>query len=169
MNYFDQLLTAIDTIQDQEIHDFTLYVVLAADPRNWECATSRSHHQPDERGEMGNTLHTLRVLKMTEIILTSTDKTEYEKDISRSVSILHDCCKRGIDGSWGYTVPDHPHLVELLIKNAGIEVPDKRIIEGIRAHMGIWGKPPYIPKLTVEDIAHLSDCISAQDDVLVKI
>jgi hypothetical protein len=172
-SYFDKLLSAVEiSIKDEKIRDFTLQVVYLVDSRNWEKAASRNHHPPDERGEFGNTIHTLRVLRVTEDILSCTDKTEYDKDISKCVAILHDSCRYASDGGMSYTDPHHAKLVLQFIKDCEIEVPDQRILEGIANHMGPFvpkSELKYYPQLTVSDIAHLADLIASKETNIIQI
>jgi 23S rRNA maturation-related 3'-5' exoribonuclease YhaM len=169
-NYFDQLIECVDTIKDQKIHDFTLQIIYMVDHANWKNKASQNHHPPDERGEYGNSIHSIRVLKITCLILDLTEKTELEKDIIKSSAILHDCTRFGVYGEFSYTVKSHPQLAVDFIKNSGVDIPSPDILENILYHMSQWSSDfKYYPKLDGKDIIILADYIASNENILINI
>jgi hypothetical protein len=169
VTHFDQLLEEIESIKDESIRDFTLSAVKSVSKENWTKRASANHHPEDERGLNGNTIHTLRVVRVTKCILDLLDRNQYSKDCAVSAAILHDICRYGKFGYTNYTDVNHPEIAVAFLNKIQPPCPNKDIIESVRHHMSQWGPSCYKPELLNTDIVILADYIASQDDILVKV
>ena len=170
-----RLFRLVKKVQNPALQDF-LFDVLARIPlETWIFPSSYSHHMPDERGYLGNLIHTERVVRIAEIIANCRELEEPALSELIVEAILHDSAKHGLDCSDNKINHNHPILVEKYCTDNGIEVPGgmavhTRIFEVIARHMGRWGydkeKSPDVPRfvpLVLNNVAilHLADAIAA--------
>jgi len=164
MNKYEyELLRQVDSIEDEEIKNFTKVLLSKAPPQFWYGRASREHHPPDERGQYGNLIHTIRTVKLVSMMLESCDARPIICDIVTSATVLHDLCRNGLEWENEHSVPEHPHLVRELAESHSISCGHSETIFGlIETHMGRWGDPPHIPSVSYSGIIHLADMISAR-------
>lgn len=156
-------------IENDGIRDFTAEVVHASPENSWRLPSSRDHHMKDECGEWGNLIHTLRVVKIGDCLCDILNLPDIQRDILKSSSILHDCCKHGVNAEAVWIYKEHPHLVQNLIQISGASCKQKNQIIGIiEAHMGRWGNPPidwtndWVGDVPLELLLHISDCVESR-------
>lgn len=153
----------VDCMYSEDIREFTVKLLNVAPKTFWTEPASRNHHAKDERGECGNLLHTIRVIKTVKIIAMAADCGQFRTDILVSAAALHDICRHGLFGLEEFSVSNHPELIKELAKNNDISCNASDIIFTIiEAHMGIWGRYPRPAKISVVDVLHLADVINAR-------
>jgi hypothetical protein len=168
------LLDRANSIKSEEIRLFTKQMILYTPISNWQQRASRNHHLPDERVEWGTRLHTCRVHDCWTFIASVFQYEDILTDIGKSAALLHDCRKYGMNGTYDYTVPQHPFLVrkvmdELEIKNTSYR---ECVLTCVEAHMGQWTEKDHKPAPiqwgslgileTPARMIHLSDCVVAR-------
>jgi len=163
----------VRAIKNEEIRDVIEKVLKSLPEGFWSRECSKKFHPEDERGLHGNLIHTIRVAKVADRIVETTDNySTDERDLVVGAAILHDCLRHGEFGSSPWSEKDHPHLVRPFIeKKVGItgEIVDK-LCDIIETHMGQWYyKPAPLNDLTPNDIVHLADFLASQVDIDVKI
>lgn len=157
------LFMLVDNIQEATILRFVTDVLEVAPKSFWKRGASRRHHLEDERGELGNLLHTIRVVKLTNIICDIINCSKISRDITLAAAVLHDMCRYGLDGKASSSVPEHPYLVRQLADKHNVMCPHKdQILAVIESHMGRWGEPPMHFDLSNKVILHLADCMVAR-------
>ncbi len=161
-----ELIARLEAIEDKEIKGFTKELLKAAPEVYWTARASKNHHLSDERLVGGNLLHTLRVVRLLDLIAESCRIMGLEKDTLIAAGILHDLCRYGLEGNSGYTVPEHPLLVRALAIRLNLDfrntLKGDTLLSIIERHMGIWGNPPFKPEVNLDSLLHLADCISAR-------
>ena len=159
----DELKQLVESISSNEIRHFTEQLLAAFPSVFWTAKASRNHHPPDERGTTGNLIHTVRVVKLVRILAEICKTGQLGVDILTSAASLHDGGRYNLDGTAGYTVEEHPHLIRKLAEAKGITcMYSDAILTLIENHMGIWGDPPFLPNLTPSAILCVADNISTR-------
>lgn len=174
------IINEINTIKTQSIKDLTLDVFNSSPINSWKMNSSRDHHMVDERGEWGNLIHTLRVVKICDTLADVLNLPQESKDILKSAAILHDSCKHGLNAEYQFITYDHPYLVKQLIEKSKVECPFKyQIIDIISRHMGRWDKRNTPTKtvcdwidgnhITLAFLLHSADCIEARLPSVIEV
>ncbi len=161
----------VKKIQNKDIQSL-VSIALSKGPQTfWSKPSSKFHHHLDERGEGGNVLHTIRVIKLVELICNCTSLSQNDKDEIRAAAILHDVMKFGLNGDTNVILTnEHPRLMaEWLSKEFKDNTHVVNICSIIEKHMGKWGIPIYNVNLRPEDILHLADCLEVQDCLKVEV
>jgi hypothetical protein len=153
-------------IKDDDIKRFVLDTFEAMSSYNLSKPASRNHHPPDEREEWGGAVHLARVGRMVKIIADGLQLPDHTKDVLLSAALLHDSCRRGVDGAADYTLDSHPLLVRVFCENMNIVCPDKQIFDIIETHMGVHGKKPYYAHVNPKDILVIADLACTNLDSL---
>ncbi len=161
----------VEKIQSKEIKTLVKAALERGPQTFWSKPSGMFHHHPDERVEGGNVLHTLRVIKIAELICNCTELGQLELDQIRAAAILHDVMKFGLDGNSNIILTkEHPRLMsEWLTKEFQGDHSVGEICIIIERHMGKWGIPKCPVSLRVEDILHLADCLEVQDCIKVEV
>lgn len=157
-----ELYTQVGLISNTSVREFVQDMLNFARPSFCERPAARHHHFLDERGESGNLLHTIRVVKIVSAIATACAVTKDIKDIQLASAILHDVCRYGLDGKSEYTHVKHQSLVRALAERHNLSCDYYELIMRIiENHMGRWGDPPFTPKIGLDEVLHLADCVES--------
>ena len=133
-----------------------------APPSFRTARASKVHHPPDEREAGGNSLHTLRVVKLVRLLADSCDFDKTTTDISISAAIIHDICRYGLNDECEVTPKDHALAPRKLAEKHSITCDHAdRIFDLAEHHMGRWGPYPYAPQASPSDVLHFADTVSA--------
>ena len=168
------LMGEANGIKNAEIKKMTKGFLLSAPDYFWTAPSSRNHHPPDERSEGGLALHTLRVVKMADLICDSENSDQATMDVIKSACILHDIRRYGPKKRpSSYSVENHPDLAADLVESYGEKwEPLPRtlcpaIAGCIRTHMGRWGRLK--PKTKEQVMVHLADCLAAHVNEIMEV
>ena len=153
----------------KDAKDFAKYCMDKAPPHFWTKPSSSSgkYHPPDEHGEGGLVLHTIRVEKIAEILIGGSTAPLWV-DAVRLAALLHDVARYGLEEEPDeHSNDSHPELAEKFLIRCWEEqfpaLPPGFLgvaCQAIRRHMGRWGKHDPI---TPEDwIVHNADNIAAK-------
>lgn len=164
----------LEKIKNNELQNFVKQVLDVIPVDSWKLPSSRDHHLKDECEEWGNLIHTLRVMKVCDVMADIMECDQFKKDLLKSAAILHDCCKHGVNAEAAFIYNDHPLLVRKLIEKNGIESEYIEIILTIvEAHMGRWGpkNPQWMDdrKISLVYLLHVADCVEAHIDEILAI
>ncbi|MBA7704932.1 hypothetical protein ES703_113755 [subsurface metagenome] len=155
-----ELYSQIELISNSSIRSFVQDMVSLGRASFFTQPASRDHHLPDERGESGNLLHTIRVVKIVLVLVDACSMTKDSKDVLVASAILHDLCRYDLEGEYSGT--DHPMLVRKMAEEYGLTCSFYELImDMVEKHMGKWGDPPFTPKVGMDAILHLADCVEA--------
>jgi HD superfamily phosphohydrolase YqeK len=177
------LLDEINLIKDEDIRSFIRSVLLKAE-MFWLIPSSFSgkYHPPDEHNELGNVIHTKRVVRIACTMADSYVLSDEERDIVIAACLLHDATKgiKSSDSNSFHYDPMHPYTVQKLIESAVShdkeygndgcsttlflqEEAVQTILRLIRCHLGPWSPVPETYPITYLDyIVHLSDNIASK-------
>ena len=183
--YLALLNAEVNMIKTPEIKALTQIVLQDIPNRTWTMRTSKNYHPVDERGYCGNIIHTLRVLKLSKLLLLEVDPEPWERDAAVSAAALHDCKKFGSESTMNWMHPKHAQLASETIRRVihteftELSSDKKSMLEliaiSVSNHMSKWQKedPLYIPKLgTPLDLSLvlvLADFISAQSWISIDL
>ena len=166
------LETQVGLIRSKELRELVRRVVDQLPEAFWKREASKMYHPADERGEGGNLIHTLRVIKVADRILDTTTYNSLARDVMRGGAILHDSQRHGPDGSSRVTVKEHPRLAKALLDSLVEEqVPGVKELGSIlEKHMGKFQNPSYpVSEIPLSDILHIADFLASQTDIDVRI
>lgn len=136
-------------------------------PPYWFMKPSSStgkYHPKDEHLPGGLSLHTARVLDITEILIESF-KNVCNPDVMRAGALLHDIGRYGTDEKASeHSLKNHAILGANWVEKIGIGLgtPEKDLLEIcgiIRTHMGRWSEPS--PDSGDEVMVHIADMVAA--------
>lgn len=146
-----QQLIDLANIVDPELRNFTQSTLDALSISIWQSRASKNHHLPDERGEWGNWLHTMRVTTNCQYLCEAFNITGMRRDELLCAAILHDCRRYGENDDMDYTVNNHPALVRKFARQFYPDITDKMddVFTIIEYHMGKWSVPPIKWEFTV--------------------
>lgn len=164
-----ELIEHIKSIKDEDLRSTVQSVIDSMPPLIWIRGASREHHLLDERGEMGNTIHTVRVCRIVDILADVFGLHQLRRDKLKAAAVLHDGGRYGIDGLADHTLREHPYLVRELAEQNDIPMYGcLDVLSMIETHMGRWGDPPYYPPpVDLATLLHVADAIEAHlPDVL---
>lgn len=169
MDYYAELDKRINLIQSMKLGAFTHRVVYGIPESIWKMPSSFRHHLPDERGEWGNAIHSLRVTDLCLVIADSLLIVNLQRDYLISAALLHDIGKRGLHGDTKMIqTAQHTILVRQMVETLGYNPEDwEEVLRPIEDHMGKWsrGQLPEFLKTKITDnsmVLHLADCIVAR-------
>lgn len=180
MNYLQELLNRANRIQSPRLKDFTQRVIQELPESVWKLPSSFYHHLPDERGEWGNAIHSIRVHDTAMILADSLLIHGESLDSLKSSSLLHDVGKHGPEGNLKIIqTSKHPFEVRDMVARLGFD-PEvyQDVLIPIEGHMGRWTKnnlnwlPDFLTLKKIEGesvkvvdnsmLLHLADCIAAR-------
>lgn len=169
MKHYTQLLDEVNKIQDPGVRNFTVEAIQTVSHDNWSKRASSNHHPEDERGEYGNSIHTLRVIKLVRWLCEVCKKPQFDTDCCVSAAALHDVCRYGKFGLSNYTDPNHPEIAVAFLKKIKPETQQAIILDAVRHHMSQWGPSGYVPDISARDAVILADYLASQDDMGIPI
>lgn len=156
----------LDNISDEEIRNLTREVLEQAPPHFWyrPASSTGKYHAPEENEQGGLVLHTKRVCRVAEILMSAW-YPPFNPSVIRSACLLHDICKYGDSYSaYKYTLSNHPKLAADFIRKVTWEKYPLRkihpICNAVLSHMGRWGSAPSIE--TEDFIVHLADVVATR-------
>ena len=161
-NFRDEL----EKIEDEEIRNLTREALEQAPPHFWyrPASSTGKYHAPEENETGGLIIHTKRVCRVAEILMSAW-YPPFNMSVIRSACPLHDICKYG-DGysATRYTLSNHPKLGADFVRRVAGDKYDMNKVDAISnailSHMGKWGKDP---SLKAEDfIVHLADVVATR-------
>lgn len=157
------LLVLVGTIHTPCIRDFTIAMLKAAPPSFRTARASKNHHPLDEREPGGNSLHTLRVVKLVKLLADVCDYDRLTTDLVTSAASIHDLCRYGLNDENEATLKEHALLPRMLAGRHFITCEYANDIFNIAEnHMGRWGPNQYFPQACPSDIIHIADALSAR-------
>lgn len=163
LNLIADFVSSINEIKDNDKRRFVFNVLEVAPEAFWYKRASRNHHLEDERGDYGNLRHTVRVLHGVIALCEAVQETDSIRDNILVAASLHDVGRYDVDGKAESTVPEHPHLVRKLYEEHCLSCPDhEEILMIIENHMGIFGEPKFLPKMSPSTMLHTVDYLLAK-------
>ena len=162
-------------IEDKKIRDIATIGVGLLPEHFWTQSSSSTgrHHPKDEHGKGGLARHTLRVMRIADILISTVPPKPisdyFHADAVRLAAMFHDAGRYGFDTKpTEHPLDNHPKLgADFVIAMAAPKAGPKSkastltfACHAIEAHMGQWG-----PKRIVcmEDwMVHYADIIAAQ-------
>lgn len=153
-----ELFLLISRITDPILNAFTRVVLQDVPSHFWHKPSSAGkHHPPDEHGEGGLALHTLRVARVCWTLCHS--RPDLNPDVMLSAGILHDIGRYGLlEEPAQYTLPEHPDIGAAYLREYGDGLIEE-VACAVEAHSGRWGRIP--PRNETEWLVHYADCIAA--------
>lgn len=160
-------LPELNVIFNDDIRRETIKAFLkACPPYFWEIASSGTgkYHAVDERGEMGNWIHTKRVF-VTYLVLSRSYLeqgliSDFENDAGKSAALLHDMLKFGWPSEReDYAVSNHDVIGGDIAKNL-VSLP-RETWGSIHAHNGSWGDGKN-PETEWEKLFHMADYVASK-------
>lgn len=160
-------LPEVELIIDDEIREGTKLAFLDGCPDYfWERPSSSTgkYHLEDERGKMGNWLHTKRVfttyLVVSRTFLELGQISDWERECGKSAALLHDMLKFGWPSDReSHTVNDHDIIGSDVAAYIG-KLPDE-VCRLVDRHNGPWAEGG-TPRSANELAFHLSDYVAAK-------
>ena len=153
------------TISTPGIRDFTIEMLKVAPASFRTARASRNNHPLDERESGGNALHTLRVAKLVRLMVDACNLNSLLADIVTSAAAIHDLGRYGLNDTDEYTSKEHALVPRKIAEKHSITCDYAEVIFKVAEdHMGRWGPNQRIPKVSLSDILHFSDAISAHAD-----
>lgn len=169
MDYKEELLFYIESISTNSVRSIVKEILDKVPETFWTKPSSKNHHHPDERIEGGNVLHSLRVIKIVQLICDMTDMPIIERDEEIGAAAVHDVMKYGIDGNSNYILSNHAKIMaNWILDNFGGNVHARNISNIVATHMGKWETPPNSVTISQNDILKIADCLSVRDQIDIK-
>lgn len=131
----------VNKIKSDDIREFTILAFSTADPKFWDspCSSSGKFHPPEDNGQGGLVRHLIKASYVAEQFGRRAQFSDYEMDMARSATLLHDICKDG--NPWG-NATDYRHGMIGAEFLGTFELSDKTakqiIMDGVRYHMSPW-------------------------------
>lgn len=155
-------VSSINEIRDDDKRNFVINVLEVAPYAFWTKRASRNHHLEDERGDYGTLRHTVRVLHGVIKLCEATQEDSVVRDNVLVAAALHDIGRYDIDGNAESTIPSHPFVVRRLVEKYALSCSGiEGILKIIEQHMGIWGKPEFLPAMGPSTMLHTVDFLLA--------
>ena len=153
-----QLFTMIGHITDPFLNTFTTVALQEAPSHFWHKPSSAgNHHPPDEHGEGGLALHSLRVGRVSWVLCQS--RPELNPNVIMSASLTHDIGRYGLgDEPSQYSLPDHPDIAAEFLRGYGDGLIED-VARAVETHSGRWGRIQ--PRNELEWLVHYADCVAA--------
>ena len=172
----------LNSIQNDNIRTQVLRVLQHVHEKFFRVpASSTSKYHPEyTAGEHGLYKHTCAAVAIANTLLEiDFYKTEFSddlKDYIRAALILHDCCKRGKDFEYEYTVFEHPLLAcDLITTVCGECEFTDAVTNLIKCHMGQWNTSKGskivlpLPLLPAQLFVHTCDYLASRKFIEVHI
>ena len=153
------LFSMIGNITDPMLNTFMMVALQDTPSYFWHKPSSAgNHHPPDEHGEGGLALHSLRVARVCWTLCQSV-QPRLNPDVILSAGILHDIGRYGLDAeSAQYTLPDHPDIGAKFLREYGDGLIEE-VACAVETHSGRWGRIQ--PRNELEWLVHYADCVAA--------
>ncbi len=153
-----QLFLLVSRITDPLLNTFTMVVLQDAPGHFWRKPSSAgNHHPPDEHGDGGLALHSLRVARVCWVLCQS--RPDLDPNVIMPAGILRDIGRYGLaDEPAKYTLPEHPDISAALVRGYGDGLIEE-VACAVEAHSGRWGRIQ--PRNETEWLVHYADCIAA--------
>ena len=179
MLYYNKLFyKECQEIQNKELHNILQNTVYNIPGYFYIIPSSSSgkYHPADELSDGGLLLHTLKTVKVAEVLAPMYSLTDYELELCKVALLLHDSCKSGKVTNCGHTEFLHPiFAAELVVESNPKNKTAKKVAKLIKTHMGIWTTSKYSkyklqkPKTKLQKFVHLCDYVASRKDFQVKI
>jgi len=157
-----ELFLLMSNITDPLLNTFTMVALQEAPSHFWHKPSSAGvHHPPDEHGDGGLALHSLRVARICRVLGESV-RGRLNTDVLLSAGILHDIGRYGLgDEPVRYTLPEHPDIGAAYLRELGSDMSElvEEVARAVETHSGRWGR--ILPRDEVEWLVHYADCIAA--------
>ena len=153
-----ELFLLMSNIDDPVLKTTTMVALQEAPSHFWHQPSSAGKHRPpDEHGDGGLALHTLRVARICWTMCQS--RPDLNPDVILAAGILHDIGRYGMDEHPSrYTIPSHPDIGAEYIRSYGDGLIEE-VACAVETHSGQWGR--IVPRNETEWIVHYADCIAA--------
>lgn len=153
-----ELFLLMSNIDDPVLKTTTMVALQEAPSHFWHQPSSAGkHHPPDEHGDGGLALHTLRVSRICWTMCQS--RSDLNPDVILAAGILHDIGRYGMDEHPSrYTIPSHPDIGAEYIRSYGDGLIEE-VACAVETHSGQWGRIE--PRNETEWLVHYADCIAA--------
>ena len=118
MLYYNKLFyKECQEIQNKKLHDILQNTVYNIPGYFYIIPSSLSgkHHPADELSNGGLLLHTLKTVKVAEVLAPMYSLTDYELELCKVALLLHDSCKSGKVTNCGHTEFLHPIFAAELV------------------------------------------------------
>jgi len=141
LKYKALLCQEVRKIKDSDVMSFVKYALDNADKNFWTspCSSSGKFHPPEDQGGGGLIRHLVKASAVTEQFSQRAQFTEYELDLARAATLLHDICKNG--NPWGEKT-DYSHGIIGAEYLQHFDLKDKTgkqiIVDAVRYHMAPW-------------------------------
>ena len=163
----DRFTAAVESITTLELRTLANHCLDKLPEHFWTQPSSSSgkYHPEDEHGPGGLALHTLRVMKVAEILIRASQPPIYANAI-RLAAMLHDAARYGLNKKPSpHSLDEHPELSAEFLRECYLEKQDTpplalKAYNPILRHMGKWGK--YRPESPEDWIVHYADVIASQ-------
>lgn len=162
----DKFMAAVENITTSELRTLANYCLGKLPEHFWTQPSSSSgkYHPEDEHGPEGLALHTLRVMKIAEILIKAAQPPIYV-DAIRLAAMFHDAARYGLNTTpTSHSLKEHPELSAIFLMNfiipKGLTPALEVAYHAILTHMGKWGK--YKPESPEDWIVHYADIIASQ-------
>jgi len=154
-----ELFLMISKITDPLLNTVTMVALQEAPAHFWtQPSSAGNHHPPDEHGEGGLALHSLRVARICWVLCQSV-QPRLNPNVLMSAGITHDIGRYGVDviPSW-YMLSNHPEIGARFLREIGGNVMEE-VARAVESHSGRWGK--ILPRNELEWLVHYADCVAA--------
>lgn len=162
-------------IANADIRSLVQDILMDLPVRTWILPSSSSgkYHNQDERGEMGNLIHTRKVVVICTVLADMDNLPQLDKDLLYAAAILHDSCKYGVKADESHTVSAHPALAaRFIISMASGDMDEnaKTIANAVASHMGRWTEPGFCwYESKLGRLLHIADMIASRDFISIKL
>ena len=158
-NVRGELFAMIGNITDPLLNSFTLVALQEAPSHFWvKPSSAGNHHPPDEHGNGGLALHSLRVARVCWVLCQSV-QPRLNPNVILSAGILHDIGRYDLGVIPAqYTLSSHPDIGAEFLRSLGGEIAEE-VACVVETHSGRWGKIE--PRNETEWLVHYADCIVA--------
>lgn len=186
--YFQMMVKEIETIKDEYVKSFALYLLETIPDYFFVVPASSSgkYHPVTDLGEGGLVRHSIAVKKMLEHLmvvqgqfLDYMPKAKYWLIVA---ALFHDCCKCGSQEDYEknpHTKFLHPiyganHVMLQAIK-FGVNYDDAKFLaDVIASHMGQWNTSKHekgvlpTPQSPQQQLIHLADYLASRKDISIE-
>ncbi len=128
-------------IVSKDVFDFTTTAFYHAPGQFWDspCSSSGKFHPPEDNGSGGLVRHLVKASYVADQFARKFQFSDYEKDLAKSATLLHDICKDGNPWS-GSTDYRHGLIGSNFLSNFPLadKTAKQIILDSVRYHMSPW-------------------------------